>query len=386
MKTAILVFYALLSFTGCSQLNEFVGKKNSAKTFSIDKLWVRNTLQKEFYGFRHSHRMSPIIFKGMIIQGNAIDGIGAYNQKSGHIKWFKKIKGGVEAGAVLANNKLYAGASDGFFYSLDAYTGQVIWKTPVKAETLSVPTFHNGFVYFIAGNNRVYSLDAKNGKVQWSYSRQETSALSIRGGSQPTVYKGALYLGFSDGVLVSLNLADGKLKWEKALNKNKRFRDIDAKATIVDGKIYIASFDQGLTCLDAEKGSIYWQHDQGGYSAATVYGDQIYYTSTDGNVISLDKDSGKLAWRYPLASGLGTQPVVYRGLLVFGEYEGDVVALDAGTGRVVGKYSPGRGVMSKPTVEKTSGKVYFISVNANLFAMKLQWKKPKDSWPWDKAL
>ncbi|MCB0356012.1 MAG: PQQ-binding-like beta-propeller repeat protein [Bdellovibrionales bacterium] len=382
----LVISFVSLTMVSCSQLQEKLGNNIQGKSFNIDKLWVRNTLDKDFYGYRHPHRMSPILYKGMVIQGNAIDGIGAFDQNTGNRKWFLNIKGGVEAGAVIQEDKLYMGAGDGFFYAVEAFSGQVLWKTPINAETLSRPTFYQGVIYFIAGNNRAYALEANTGKVKWSYSRQETSTLSIRGGSQPEVSKETLYLGFSDGTLVALNLVDGKLKWEKNLNRNRRFRDIDAQPTIDDNRLYVAGFDGGLYCINPDTGTLLWQHEQGGFSAATIYEGVVYYTTTDGYVVALDKVSGQVKWRYKLKVGLGTRPTFFRGLLVFGEYEGDLIALEARTGKLVGRYSPGRGIMSQPTIDANTGRTYFISVNANLFAMKLQWRTNQETWPWDKTL
>lgn len=386
MRSHLFFFLALGLLTSCSQLKSIVGNNIESKSFQFDNLWVRNTLAKNYYGYRHPQRMSPLIYNGTIIQGNAIDGIGAFDINTGNIKWFRNIKGGVEGGGVIEKDTLYAGAGDGFFYALNANNGDVKWKTPINAETLSRPTYLNGYVYFIAGNNRIYTLESATGKVKWSYSRQETSSLSIRGGSQPTIHNGLVYLGFSDGYLVALAIEDGKLKWEKLLNKNRRFRDIDAMPVVENDRLYIAGFDEAFYCLDANTGVVQWQHDQGGYSAATLSSDRLFYTTTDGYVVSLYKNSGKVDWRYKLKSGLGTQPTLYRGLVIFGEYEGNLVALDEKNGKWVNSYAPGRGIMSRPTIDPKTGKAYFISVNANLFAMKLNWRAKNEEWPWDKSL
>lgn len=371
---------------GCAALESKIGRNVQPKTFSIDKLWVRSTLQSDFYGFRRPHRMSPIIYGNYLIQGNGIDGIGAYQAKTGHQKWFLPIPGGVEAGAAINKDRIFAGGSDGFFYSINAQTGSVNWKTPLQVETLSEPTFHENIIYFIAGNNRFYALEGDSGKILWSYSRQETSNLSIRGGSQPTIYKNTAYIGFSDGVLVAVDISNGKPKWERSLNKNKKFRDIDSRPMIENDKIYVTAFDEGLSCLDVETGKVLWQHDQGGFSAVTLHQDRVFYSTTDGEMLSLDKTSGKVLWSYRLKNTLATQPEIYKGLIVFGEYEGDIVALDAESGRPVGKYSTGRGVMGKPTIDGKSGNLYFISVNANLYALKLEWTHTGDKWPWEKVL
>lgn len=380
MKFAFLVLLAVTTLS-CAMLKE--ESSVSTKTFAIDKLWVRNTLLNDYYGFRHPHRMTPIIYKDMIIQGNAIDGIGAFDQLSGNQRWFLPIKGGVEAGASLLDDNLFAGASDGFFYAIEALTGNVLWKTPINAETLSTPTVADDLVYFIAGNNRVYALNTVDGKVKWSYSRQETTNLSIRGGSQPAIAGDKLLLGFSDGVFVALNINDGKVVWEKSLNRSKRFRDVDAHPVVKGDKVFVASFDQALYCLEVSSGKVLWRVDQGGFSAVLLDGEKLYYATTDGFMNAHDQDSGKLIWSHKIKKGHATRPTLYRGLLVYGEYEGDLVALDSLTGKEVGSYSPGRGLMSQPLIIPESGKTFFISVNANLFALKLHWKTLKDKWPWE---
>ncbi len=108
-------------------------------------------------------------------------------------------------------------------------------------------------VYVLAGNNVFYALDAATGRQIWLYSRQDTSQFSIRGGSQAALRNGTLYVGFSDGSLVALNAKSGSVVWELQLNRNKRFRDVDATPVLDGDQIYVASYDDKLYCVSAEK-------------------------------------------------------------------------------------------------------------------------------------
>jgi len=326
--------------------------------------------------------MTSILYKGMIIEGNAIDGIGAYDRDSGNERWKLLVSGGVEAGAAVKGDHLLFGGSDGRFYSVDINTGVESWVFPVNAEILSAPTIEKDVVYFIAGNNRVYALDVNSGKQLWLYSRRETSTLSIRGGSSPTIAGENVLVGFSDGFIAALNKKDGQVVWTAALNNNHRFRDVDAKPVVDGNQVYVASFDNSLYSINRESGKILWKLEKGGYSAVTLTADKIYFATTQGEMLCLDKGSGKQLWSYKLSSGLATQPKLYRGLLVFGEYEGDLKVLDSQSGAFVGKYSPGRGIMSSPLIDQKTGDLYFISADANLNAMKLTWKKETERWPW----
>jgi len=75
---------------------------------------------------------------------------------------------------------------------------------------------------------------------------------------------------------------------------------------------------------------------------------------------------------------------LYRGLVAYGESEGALRVVDALKGEFVGEFHPGRGIMAKPTLDPQSGEVYFVSVDANLYALKLTWRSPQETWPWEK--
>lgn len=374
-----LLLFVLLN-SGCQHLRKNVGSKR----FTIEKQWVASTLSEEYLGFRHTHRMTPIVTEQLVIQGNAIDGISAYNRKTGHMVWKLKLKNGVEGGAQLVDRTLYFGAGDGFFYSVDIDQGLINWTTPIRSEGLGTPLVKNNVVYFLSGNNILYAIDAKSGKMKWQYNRRNPSMVSIRGGSQPVLVGNQLYVGFSDGYLVAIHKAKGSVIWEKSLNPNSRFKDIDGTPVIEGDRLYISSFDNRLYCLDRKKGRIIWVVDEGGYTTVTLSKKRIFYSTSTGHVVALDKQSGKRIWRIKLDKGQGTQPVLYRGLLVFGVSGGDLKVVSASSGEEVSHYAPGRGVMSSPFVDKTTGQVYFISANANLFVLKMGWKSPAETLPWEK--
>ena len=123
---------------------------------------------------------------------------------------------------------------DGLLYAVRVDDGRVLWTYPLKAEGLAKPRVVNGTVYVLGGNNVMHALNARSGKLLWVYNRREAGTLSIRGGSQPAVSGDLVLVGFSDGAMVALNKSSGALMWETSLNRNKRFRDVDA-SPVIDG-------------------------------------------------------------------------------------------------------------------------------------------------------
>ncbi|MBV2169377.1 MAG: PQQ-binding-like beta-propeller repeat protein [Bdellovibrio sp.] len=376
---SVLLGSLFLALTGCATINhtleQWSSKNNSKREYEVKTAWIRQTTGKDNLGFRKINRMTPLLVGELIIQGNGLDGIVAYERDTGRMKWRLPVQNGVEPSAAAIKDRLFVGASDGNFYSVESSTGRVQWTFPTKAENLAAPLLDEGVVYFLAGNNVFYALDAATGRQIWLYSRQDTSQFSIRGGSQAALYNGMLYVGFSDGALVALNAKSGAVAWELQLNRNKRFRDIDATPVVEGNQIYIAGYDDKLYCVSADKGEVLWRVDGGGYSAITMLGDKLFYPTTNGEVWALKKNNGEKVWSYKLKEGIATQIKSYKGSLVFGESQGKLRFLDANSGSELGAMEPGRGILSAPQVDEKNNRIYFISGEANLYAIEAGWIK-----------
>jgi len=371
--------------SSCASLRSSAAQRE----FVIENKWVRSTLRNEFLGFRRMNRMSPLLLDKVVVQSNAIDGIVAFTRENGAELWRLDIENGVEGGAQAQGDKLYFGASNGLFYCVDLASGRVLWTYQVRAETLAPPSIEGGVVYFQSGADVVYALDAASGKQLWIYNRQVTGNFSIRATTRPVVSGENLYVGFSDGFVAALRRRDGNLLWERKLGKGSRFRDVDSTPVIDGNNLYIASYDGTLASLNAETGEVNWQLEEGGYVPVTLgrerLSDRLYYATVSGRILMLDKRTGKLLQTIQLRKGIPTQPTVYRGFLVYGESEGALVVADAETGATVSRFEPGRGLVARPSVVETTGETYFISNNANLFAMKLGYRRSTDRLPWQKT-
>ncbi|MGZ3744009.1 MAG: outer membrane protein assembly factor BamB family protein [Pseudobdellovibrionaceae bacterium] len=365
--------------SGCSSFESLINPTTEKREFQIREVWARQGPEKENLAFRKINRMTPLILGDLVIEANAIDGMVAYSRDSGRQLWRLNVLNGVEAGAAIVNDRLFFGASDGLFYSVNAKTGKVLWTFPTHSENIAEPFLDtsNGIVYFLSGTNVVYALEADSGRQVWLYSRQDTSNFSIRGGSKPALKDGNLFVGFSDGTLVSLNAKTGNLQWELPLNKNKKFRDVDASPVIDGDLVFVSGYDDKLYCISAQRGEVQWKVDGGGYYPITIYNDKIYYSTTNGEVWALQKGNGQRIWAFQLKEGIATQVKIYKGLAVFGESQGQLRFLDANTGKQISAFDPGRGIMATPSVDDKNNHIYFISGEANVYAMEAKWSYPQ---------
>ncbi|MCE3009937.1 MAG: PQQ-binding-like beta-propeller repeat protein [Proteobacteria bacterium] len=369
----------LFCLTACSTLEKardryFSGGK---REFHVSKLWARQTLEEDNLKFRKINRFQPLAYKNLLIQGNAIDGLVAFDRDSGRLVWRKTIPLGVESSGTLINDRLFVGGNDGQYYSLDADDGTVVWTFPIRIEALSQPLLDNGVLYFLTGNNSLYAIDASTGKQLWQYSRQDTTQLTVRGGSRPVLKNGTLFVGFSDGAFVAVLASNGAIKWEKQLSKNKKFRDIDSDPVIDGDFIYIGGFDDQTYALRTATGDIVWSAKAGVYGQILMNGDHLYVASTDSKVHKLKKDSGDTVWTYSLKEGVASLGGFLPGILVLGGSSDHLYFVDVQSGRLINKYTPGRGIFSSPLVDEKRGQVAFISGEGNLYLMSAQWSLQK---------
>lgn len=373
--------FLLVANAGCESLRT----KNAHREFVIENSWTRSTTKDDYLGFRRMNRMSPLILENMIIQANAIDGMIAYERKSGSQLWRLDLKNGVEGGAEAKGDKLFFGSSDGLFYCVSLHSGKVLWTAPARAETLAAPTVDNGVVYFESGADMIYALDAETGKQLWQYNRQVSQSLSIRATTRPVVAGEKLLAGFSDGYAVALRKRDGGLIWERKLGRGARFKDVDTTPVVDGDSVYMASFDAALYSLKLETGEINWTVDEGGYVPVTLgrdrFADRLFYSTANGKILSIDTKSGKVLSMIAVKRGIATQPTLYKSYLLYGESEGSLIVADAGSGQPLGHFSPGEGLVARPAVIDSTGETYFISNGANLFALKLGYRLAAESGP-----
>ncbi len=363
-------------------MGRMVGVKSDTKRFVFTRSWVRHTPAGRYVGYNISHLMEPVIDGNLVIAGNEFDGLRAYDKTSGRERWRRHIAGGVTASARLYDGTLYFGAGDGYFYALNPKNGATRWTFPIHSEGIGAPLVTPDAVYFISGTNTAYALNRKTGEQIWVYPRQDSSTITVRGASEPTVIGDRVYAGFSDGFLVALDKTRGTMVWEKQLNSAIRFRDVDAKPVLDNGRLYVSSYDDQLYCIDEKTGQTIWADDQGGFNPVTIVGDRIYYSTSSRMIQALDKESGKVVWSRTLKDTVATQPVYYHGLILVGEWDGPLLAMNARTGKTVASFITGMGVTAKPTIDPSTSMVYLNTRDANIFALHMRLASPMDNWPW----
>ena len=120
---------------------------------------------------------------------------------------------------------------------------------------------------------------------------------------------------------------------------------LGSSAAIVDGKVYVASNDGSVYCLNAADGSQIWKsslnHPAAISSVIAVANGYLYFGCYDKNVYCLDALTGKAVWSYATGNSVQSSPSVVSGRVYVGSWDANVYCLDAVSGDKIWNYTTG---------------------------------------------
>jgi len=192
---------------------------------------VQNSNNTLYFGTGNNYGLPP---------SKSSDSIVALNSRNGDLKWhYQAIEGDswlpkekygpdYDFGAIpiLFNNMVGIGNKNGYFYTLNKYTGQLIWKTFCNVQNKnddgirSKASYKDGRVYIWSKNEQpensitVCCLDANNGDVIWHKTSDGTNAMS-----NGEIINDLYFVPNYKGQINAFRLSDGELVWSGSIPK-----------------------------------------------------------------------------------------------------------------------------------------------------------------------
>jgi outer membrane protein assembly factor BamB len=115
------------------------------------------------------------------------DTLFALDSASGQTQWQVEL-GASFYGLAVANDKVYLGNDDGYFYAFDRATGEQHW-TFQAGTGWSAPAVADGVIYVGNIDQHLYALDARTGRELWKFEAEDWTT------SDPIVADGVMYVG-----------------------------------------------------------------------------------------------------------------------------------------------------------------------------------------------
>ncbi len=186
--------------------------------------------------------------------------------------------------------------------------------------------------------------------VLWSY--QTESYIT----SSPAVIDGKVYVGSWDKKLYCFDMMTGDVLWNFTTGGK-----ITSSPAIDNGKVYIGSQDSKFYCLDADNGDKIWEFDTDFMieSSPTIIDNKVLFGNSGGSMFCLNVNDGSLIWSYPTGNVILSSPAVNEDRVYFGSASGLFFCVDLDDGELVWSNSTDGVIESSPTIN--DGKVYFGS-------------------------
>lgn len=148
--------------------------------------------------------------------------------------------------------------------------------------------------------------------------------------------------------------------------------EVRSSPTVVDGVLYVGSYDSNLWALDAKTGELVWKYPtEGGIaSSPCVWRDLVIVGSEDRLLYAVFVHNGRIAWTCPTQGRVRSSPRVAMEHVFFGSDDRHVYNVSARSGRVVWKFEAVGPVRSSPTI--VDEVIYVGSEDHYVYALNIQ--------------
>lgn len=320
-------------------------------------------------------KLAPAVVSGKILIADHHGLVQARNLNQGELIWETDTEKPISAGPGIGDGTVLIGTGDAEVVALNSADGSVVWTQTVSSEVLATPLAKNKVVVIHSADGRLTGLDEATGANLWVYERS-VPPLSLRGTANPVIDGEQIIEGYASGKLAALRIADGKVEWETTVvmaegrSELERLVDLDADPLILDGIIYIASFQGGIFALSVQNGqTIWWRRDLSVFAGLAGDWRSLYLSDESSDVWALEQRNGATLWKQAqLHRRQLTAPAIYKDSIVVGDFEGYLHWLAQGDGRQLGKIQIGDSpIVAKPLV--VDDVLYVYSKDGTLAAL-----------------
>ncbi|MFQ5659994.1 MAG: outer membrane protein assembly factor BamB [Gammaproteobacteria bacterium] len=344
---------SVMMVTGCSVVNSvsnyFASEDNAEppaplitfrQQLSVVKLWSKKTgsgTDKQYL------KLAPIIARQRLYIADADGRLKAMDAINGGSIWSLDTDINITGGPGFGENTTLVGGNEGDVIAYNSDSGKKIWESTVSSEILSPPQRSENVVIVRTIDGKVFALNGTDGERLWIYDRS-VPALTLRGTATPVITDGVVIAGFDGGRLAALELHTGKLLWETRIttargsSELERMVDIDSTPLVIDGVIYVATFQGHVAAVQLETGRILWTRDISSYAGLAVDTKYIYVTDDDSHIQAYDRFTGTSLWKQKkLHARNVTAPAGIGDYLVVGDLEGYLHWMSKASGKFVAR-------------------------------------------------
>ncbi len=351
-RLALLIVIAGLSACGISDsvTEYFKGDSDNAEPpaelvefrqrLNVVKLWSENTGSGTDEQYL---KLAPVVANQHLYVADIDGHLQARDATNGKKLWSVDADVRITGGPGFGENTVMIGTSEAEIIAYSADNGKEMWRSTVSSEILSAPQKAHNTVVVRTGDGKIFGLSGTTGKRLWIYDRTVPS-LTLRGTSTPIIDRELVIAGFDGGRMAALEVRTGKLIWEAPIatargrSELERMVDIDSTPLVVDGVIYIATFQGHLSAMQVETGRILWDRDISSYAGFDADEQNIYVTDDKSHIWAFDRFTSTSIWKQEkLHLRSITAPASIGDYVVVGDYQGYLHWMSKSSGKFVAR-------------------------------------------------
>jgi outer membrane protein assembly factor BamB len=385
MRRALLaVALASVALGGCNWIKS-LGKKDNvepptplvefAPSASIETLWTASIGKGSG---KSGARMHPAVAGERLFVASVDGEVRALDSATGRTLWSIDEKSREWSGGPGASEDMVVvGDLSGHVQAYSAVDGSPLWQTRLNSEVICAPQIAPGIVAVRSQDGRLFGLDPSTGTQRWVY-EQTVPILSLRGNSAPLVGGGFVFGGYDSGRVVAVRENDGAPAWSQVLSaaegrtEVERLADSDGAAALVDGVLYVTSYNGQLAAFQGDSGRPLWARELSSYAGLAVGENAVVVSDAEGNVWAFDRQSGANLWKQEaLLHRWLSPPAIVGSHAVVGDIEGYVHWLSLSDGSFTAREQLGKKpIESAPVVHGDI--VYVEDANGRVGAYRTQ--------------
>jgi len=380
MNKGIVTSISVLLLSACSYIPWFGGEKDPRPPTELEKRQPEITVSKlwsiEVGKGADKRRLNliPAIHGGRLYVADAEGRVFAIDTSTSKVLWQRDTGLPFSGGPDVDGRYIVLGSSDGDLVALSIKDGTPLWNARVDSEILSVPRIAGSTVVVHTLHDSVYAFDISSGEQIWKYIFP-APILTLRGSSTPLITADSAIVGISGGKLVNIELQSGVPLWETTVtpphgrSELERIADLDADPVLVDGIIYVTTYNGDLAAVDLSSGSVLWRRELSAHAGITAASGMLYVTDSDDVVWAATPVDGTGTWKQEaLRYRRLTAPAVAGNLVTVGDLDGYVHWLDRRDGRLVARIEVADGpITARPLV--SGGKLYVYGDDGTVAAL-----------------
>ena len=276
-------------------------------------------------------------------------------------RWVRDLGSAIWADVTTAAGVVLAATDAGQLHAVDPQTGEDRWVLKTGGAIRARPVVLAQDVVVQSDDGAMYRLDVKTGTQKWRAtigpavrrvpvgdpaSRYDTRASAV------VLDGNRLFVGMHDGRILAVDAEKGTIVWE-----HKTGDTVIATPVVASGRVFCGSMDGKIYALNAANGARIWTHDTGAAvtSAVAVHKNLVLAGSRSYDFQALDAATGSPAWtRYFWFSWVESPATVHDGIAYIGSSDAArVSAIDATSGKTVWTSDVRGSAWSQPTVTAT---------------------------------